>query len=402
MAYYERAVMVCFGRWVRGAFSAAGFTAAILLTGCGNFGSGFFQDPNTSTTTTATATTGDYVYSVNSGNTLSEFSVGSAALTPVSGSPVTLATGLNAASVAVSRANTFVFVGGDGGIYVYTIGTGGALASASDVTEEANFVSLDTSPDGQWLFALDNLNNEIWVFSITSSTGALKLQGSQYPLQVGSTVISAATAPGRMVRMAPDGGLLAVAIGTAGDEVFTFNTTTGVLTSESAVEAPASGYSDDSIAFDGTSTVAASHLLIGRGITSTGTSQILAYTVTSAGALGSTASAYTSGQDPYSLLIDLTGAYLFAANRGSSTVAGYTIANGALTGLASSPYASGSEVTALAEDNTKKFVIAAAAGGSSDLTLYAFDALTAGQLDAVATSANGSGVAGSIAVATTH
>jgi 6-phosphogluconolactonase (cycloisomerase 2 family) len=205
-----------------------------------------------------------------------------------------------------------------------------------------------------------------------------------------------------MVRMAPDGGLLAVAIGTAGDEVFTFNTTTGVLTSESAVEAPASGYSDDSIAFDGTSTVAASHLLIGRGITSTGTSQILAYTVTSAGALGSTASAYTSGQDPYSLLIDLTGAYLFAANRGSSTVAGYTIANGALTGLASSPYASGSEVTALAEDNTKKFVIAAAAGGSSDLTLYAFDALTAGQLDAVATSANGSGVAGSIAVATTH
>jgi hypothetical protein len=61
-------------------------------------------------------------------------------------------------------------------------------------------------------------------------------------------------------------------------------------------------------------------------------------------------------------------------------------------------------VTALAEDNTKKYAIAAAAGGavSSALTLYQFDALTAGQLDAVATYGNGTGVAGSVALAATH
>jgi len=72
-----------------------------------------------------------------------------------------------------------------------------------------------------------------------------------------------------------------------------------------------------------------------------------------------------------------------------------------LTALASSPYTSGDEVTALAEDTGKKYVIAASAGGTPDLTMYAFDALTAGQLDAVATSANGGGT-GSIALATTH
>jgi hypothetical protein len=61
-------------------------------------------------------------------------------------------------------------------------------------------------------------------------------------------------------------------------------------------------------------------------------------------------------------------------------------------------------VTSLALDNSGKYVIAAGSGGSgtTDLTLYEFDALNAGQLDAVATYANGSGAAGSVAVAATH
>jgi 6-phosphogluconolactonase (cycloisomerase 2 family) len=324
-------------------------------------------------------------------------------LTAVSGSPITLPTNLAAASVTVSRPDTYVYVGGDGAIEAYGIGTGGALTYASDVTENADFVSLDTSPNGDYLFALDASNNEIWVFAINTSTGALTVQGSQYPLQVGNTRVSAATAPGKMLRVSPDGALIAVAIGVAGDEVYTINETNGFLTPVTGVNAPPSGFTDDSVAFDGTSTVAESHLFVGRGITAAGSSTILSFAVTpSTGALSATATTYATGADPYALLVDLTSGFLYAADRGANQVDGYTLANGALTPLVSSPFTSGDEVTALAEDNGKKYVIAASAGGSSDLTMYAFDALTPGQLDAVATSLNGSGQAGSFALATTH
>ncbi len=387
---------------LRRAGCMAALSGAMLLAGCGSFGDGFFQNPNNGGSTPVNPSGADYVYVVNNGNTLSEFVVGSSVLTAVSGSPVTLPTGLAAASVTVSRDDNYVFVGGDGAIEVYGIGSGGALTQETDgVSEEANFVSLDTSPDGKWLFALDNLNNEVWIFGINSSSGALTLQGSQLAVNVNGLVLATA-APARMLKMAPDGGLLAVAVGTAGDEVFTFDTTTGALTAASAVDAPASGFSDDSVAFDGTSSVPATHLLIGRGITAAGSSTILSYGVTaSTGALTPTASGYAVGEDPYALLVDATGTYVYSADRGANQVAGYTLSNGALTTLGSSPYTGGSEVTALAEDNGKKYVIAAAAGSSPDLTMYAFDALTAGQLDAVATTANG-GTAGSIAVATTH
>jgi len=54
------------------------------------------------------------------------------------------------------------------------------------------------------------------------------------------------------------------------------------------------------------------------------------------------------------------------------------------------------------EDNTHKYVIAAAANGSSDYTMYSFDALSAGKLDAVSVGASGTDPAGSIAIAATH
>jgi DNA-binding beta-propeller fold protein YncE len=209
------------------------------------------------------------------------------------------------------------------------------------------------------------------------------------------------TPSAKEVAISPNGGLIAAAMGPAGDYVFPFNTSTGGITIQGNTATPAAGYSDDSISFDATS----GYLLIGRGITATGNSEVLSYSVSGTAQLGATPNAYASGQDPYALLVDLTGTYLYSANRGSGNISGYSIATGGiLTTLTDSPYASGSEVTALAEDNTKKYVVAAAASGSvsSALTLYQFDALTAGQLDAVATYGNGTGVAGSVALAATH
>ena len=376
--------------------------AAVLLTGCSNF----FVSPTTTTTTTGTtgsgSSTADYAYVVNQNLTLSEFVVGSSTLTPVTGSPLAIGSPLSSASsVAVNPSNSFVYVGGTGGILAYSIGTAGALTQVTSggVTEEANYVSLAVTPNGDFLLGLDNVNNAIWVFAINTTTGAILPSGSTYQLNV-----AAITAPARMIQVSPNGDVVAVAEGVGGDDIFGLDETTGLLTAGSTVNAPANGYTDLSVAFDSTST----YLLIGRGITAAGTSQILSYPVSTAGILSGSGNAYNTGEDPYDLLVDATGAYVYSANRGASTISGFTLASGALTQLTGSPFVSGGGVTSLAEDINSQYVIAAGIGAASattdtsDLTLYSFDALVPGQLDAVAKVENGSGVTGSVAVATTH
>jgi len=128
---------------------------------------------------------------------------------------------------------------------------------------------------------------------------------------------------------------------------------------------------------------------------------VASYSINSAG-IPTPVQTAPSGDAPYSVLIDSSGKYLYTANRGSNNVSGYSITNGAFTVLSGSPFTSGLSATGLVEDNTKTYVIAAASGGSNDYTLYSFDALTAGKLDAISVGASGSDPAGAIAVAATH
>ncbi len=371
--------------------------AALLLTltGC----AGFFPPVSSSTTTVATSNSGDYVYVVNqTTNTLSEFSLASSALTAISGSPVSLASSvasLSAASVVVTRQNTFVYVGGQGGIACFSIGTGGALTavSAGNISSTGDFVGLETSPDGQWLLALDGVNRTLSVYSINTSTGALTLNGSSVLFP---TVINNNATVARSVRISPNAAYVAIALGTGGDEIFPFTTSNGALGS-GLLLGVTSGYSDNALTFDTAST----YLYIARGGPSTGQSLIASYSIGSGGALTGVQT-IASGDAPYALLAESTGAYLYAANRGGGTVSGYAIASGAFTALSGSPYTSGVTATALAEDNSGKYLIGVALGGSYDYTLYSFDALSAGKLDAVATGASGTDPAGSIAVAATH
>jgi hypothetical protein len=259
------------------------------------------------------------------------------------------------------------------------------------------------------------VSNVIYVFSINYTTQVPTLQ-SQYTITISGSQVLSATAAARDLAISPDGTQVAVAVGTAGDEIFSFNTSTGILTSESSVNAPGTPYSDDSVTFDGTynasagTSTASSHLFIGRGLIAAGTSQIVTYPVSN-GVVSGTPVTTTSGQNPYQLLIDPTGTYLYSANRantasnGGATISGYSLSStGALTQLANSPFTSGILVTALAEDNAKTHLIAAAAGGTPDVTLYTFNTASgdSGQLVQTTAVANGSNTAGSVAVATTH
>ena len=345
-------------------------------------------------TTTPTTTTGDYVYVVNQiTNTLTGFVVGTGTLTGIATTALT--TGLAAASVAVSRPNTFVYVGGNGAITCYAIGSGGALTAVttSAASATANFISLDTSPDGQWLAALDTVTLTVYVYRINTSTGALTLNGTTPYAAPGSGLF----AP-RSLRFAPNGGFLVASLGPAGDVLFSFNTTNGVILANTASIVIPSGFSDNASLFDTTS----GYLVVARGGPTSSTSGLSTYSVSSSGLLTAAQNFVTSGNAPFALLLDSTGAFAYTANRGDATISGYSLSSGTLTALAGSPYASGAAVAALALDNTGKYVVAAASGGSSDVTLYGFDALSAGKLNALAVAASGTDPAGSVALATTH
>ena len=367
-----------------------------LLAGC----AGFF--PAITTTTSTTTSTGNYVYVVNqTTNTLSEFSVGSAALTAISGSPMSLASSIassSAASVVVTRPNTYVYVGGQGGIACFSIGTGGALTAvtAGNLSSTGDFVSLDTSPDGKWLVGLDSVNHSLNIFAINTSTGALTLNGTAtaYPLAMAGNASVA-----QAVKFAPTGTFLGVALGTSGDVVYPFTTSTGALGVGQEIQFASTGTnsSDNALVFDSTAT----HVYVARLNSGAANSRVATFTLTATG-IPTLLQLVVSGDAPYSVMIDNSGTYLYTANRGSGSVSGYTIASTGLTALSGSPYSSGLSATALVEDNSSKYIVGAALNGSYDYTLYSFDALTAGKLDAVAVGASGSDPAGSVAVAATH
>ena len=378
---------------------AAATMGLLLLNGCGG---GFFPPLTTTTTSTGTSTTGDYVYVANATTgTIAGFSVatstaGVASLTAVSGSPYAL-TAIPSA-LAVTPSNAFLYVAVVGAIYVYSINaTTGALTIANSggaaAISSLGVVSIDISPDGQWLFALAADGATINEYQITASTGALAVAtGLQYVVAGGATVLP------RMIKVAPNGAYIAVALGTGGDVLIPFTTSTGAMsTSYSQLATGNSLVSDNAVTIDSGST----YLYIAR---SGAVSGVAVYPILAGGALGNvTGSPFAAGSGTYALQIDSTGKYIYAANRTDGTISGYTIGTaGALTALSGSPYANSAGVTSLARDNTAKYILGASEGGSPDLTMYSFDATVAGKLDSAATVASGTDPAGSVMVAATH
>jgi 6-phosphogluconolactonase len=366
-----------------------------MLTGC----DGFFPPvvpvpPNT---------TGNYVYVANltgataSGTnaatgTVSGFAVGTGTLTAVPSSP--LALGYLPVAMAVTRNNQFLYVATEGNINAYTINSDGSLSASSSGTGVAivNVASLDVSPDGQWLVALDGntLQAQVDVFQINSSTGALTAVSN------GTLAIPNAVINPKMVKVSPNGAYVFAALGTGGDAVFTFNTSTGVAIGVQSL-AVSSQTSDNGLAVDN----ASAYLYIARSGTGGG---VRTFSIGSGGTLNEiSGSPFASGGQATSVVLDNAGKYVYAANRTNGTIYGYSIGSGGgLTALGGSPYTSGQLVTSLGTDSSGDYLLASAAGGSPDLSMYSFDTATPGELDLATSTATGTDPTGAIAVALTH
>ena len=379
-------------RWAAGGRQLAWMVfaaAAMALTGC----DGFFV-PNVPV---PPVTTGNYVYVANtvtnsvSGYAVATGTTGTATLTAVPGSPVSLQ--YTPVAMAISRSNKFLYVSSVGSINVYSIGSNGSLTATNGTGVTAiNVTSMDVSPDGQWLLSLGGTSvlAQINVYQINASTGALTLTNT------GQTSVANAVIVPRMLRISPSGTLVFAALGTGGDVVFNFDTTTGTLFNSQNLAVSATT-SDNGLAVDN----ATANLYIARSGTGGG---VRVFRIGTGGSLSEIArSPFASGGQAYAVVLDSTGKYAYAANRLNSTIYGYAVGTGGgLTALDGSPYGSGTQVTSLDIDSTGKYLLAAASGGKPDLSMYSFDTTTPGMLIPAASVTMGTDPAGSMFVVAMH
>jgi len=290
-------------------------------------------------------------------------------------------------------------VGAANGIFVYFIGANGALTAPSTGAQQVAVfaASIDVSPNGQWLIALDGTTQQLDIFQINATTGALTSVTSPATYSATSGVWQPS-----QVKVSPDGTLIFAALGTAGDVVFTFNSTTGVGVSSQTLATGNTTTGDYGLAVNAATT----YLYIARSGTNGG---VAVFSIGPNGALlPVTGTPFAAGNGTFSVVLDSTGTYVYAANRTDGTISGYTIAAGAttaglsLTPLNGSPYASGTGVQSIGIDRTGKYLLAASVGGAPDLTMYSFDITVPGKLNPATSVATATDPAGAVALALTH
>jgi 6-phosphogluconolactonase len=372
--------------------------AAMILpvfTGC----TGFFPPVNNSGG--GTGATGNQAYVLNQATmSVSGFVVGTGTLKAVNSSPVTL--GSQPFAEVVTPNDAFLYIAAQASINLYLINSDGSLSAPSGGAPQnaVTAASLAVSPDGQWLIALDSLTQQLDIYQINSSTGALTAQAQSpatYSLHAGAGIWQPST-----VQVSPDATLVFAALGTGGDVVFSFNTTTGLAAQVQSLANANPSTGDYALAVDPKT----AYLYIARSGTNGG---VAVYIIGPGGTLNSvTGSPFAAGTGTQSIILDSTGTYVYAANRTDGTISGYTIAAGttqaalSLTPLSGSPYMSGTSVQSVGIDRTGKYLLAAAIGGSPDLTMYSFDITTPGKLDPATSIATDTDPAGAVAVALTR
>jgi 6-phosphogluconolactonase len=378
-------------RW---AGRVAGVVASVLLsltTGC----AGFFVYPGSAN---GSSSSGNYVYVANqTAGTVSGFAVGTNSLTAISGSPFNL--GFAPIAMVVNPADSILFVSGTSGVSgflnTYAIGSAGVLSllktySLGTVVEN----SIDVSPDGNWLVGLEANGTTTGVatvdsFSIATSTGALTgSTGTGYQFPSGTTITA------RTVKFAPSSEqLVFVALGTAGDLVFSFSDGTWGTT----VETLATG---SSTAADNWLAVSpnGSYLYAAR---SSGTAGSLAAYAISGGVVTPLSGTPTiaAGDQPYSVVVNTAGTDVYVANQQDNTISGYSVGSGGtLSALSGSPFSNGSAPTALAVDSTGSYLLAISnTAGTDNLVMYSFG--SAGNPVSAASATAGTGP---VALAATH
>jgi 6-phosphogluconolactonase (cycloisomerase 2 family) len=369
------------GNWARLLLLAAAPVLVGFQAGCGNF----WQAPGGSTTTpTSTLSSGVFYVLNQETKQVAGYSIVSGTLTSVTGSPYTLSAAPY--TIAIAPSGAFLYVGTAQGIYLYTVGSGGALTLANNSSvissDLANTMQVDST--GAWLLEAGPNLAELIAIPINSSTGAPTSTIEQTAQLPAATVYQLA--------ISPDNTHVFVALGSSGTEevIFAAGSTTPFGNATNIAVKNSAG-SAVSVAVDPSNRL----FYVGETAATSGTNSggLRAFNYNTLTEV--TGSPYSiGGLAPYAILPTSTGDYVYVANRtvsGSSAgnIFGFSFTSTgtvySLTALSSTASA-GTTPVGLAEDSQGNYLLVVDSGGNPDLEAYT---MSSGALTSALTSSTG-------------
>ena len=385
------------------AAAALALASTLLLSGCHNF----FVCQKSSCSSSGGGTTtgsGNYLYvsnSASSSTSLAGYDISKGALTAISGSPFPL--GYVPVALNITPSDSFLYIATipgatSPGVYVYSIASNGVLTigNGGKAVVADQIASMDISPDGNYLFTVSTTGLIMNEYQINGSTGgltavtSLQLPGLTCALTLGTPVTQSCT-----VKVSPSGQFVVVSLGTAGDVIFPYTSTSGITSGNyNLIESgttTANPTGDFSVGLTKNN-----FAYIAR------TSTLAAYSIGSTGAPTSLGSiSYASGATPRSVTLSSGYNYVYTANEGGSTISEFAIGtSGGLTQLSGSPVAAPTNVSALGVDKTGAYLAAAGYNATSGVQLYTIG--SNGALTSAASTGSGTSTAYPAVLVLTH
>jgi hypothetical protein len=382
--------------------------AATLLAGC----AGFWKLPaSTTTTTTTTTTLSSGVFYVLNQTTkqIAAYYISTGTLEQISGSPYNLSSAPT--SIAIAPGGGFLYVGTVSGIYLYAIGSGGALTIGNGGTVISSDIPAAMEVSGSWLidtFSAATGSVQLDAIPINASTGAYTGSGPEP-----SQAFNVANALAIQMALSPDGTNLFVALQSGGTIVVPFTTGNANPLGSQATVVPVAtnGGSALSVGVDPTNRL----FYIGEtlAVSDSGGLRIFSYSSLGTGSPRSAPTQITGspiasgGLSPNAILPIASGEYVYVANgqgtSGSGNITWFpiSVSGTTYTIAAGSHIAAGVVPAGLAEDNEDNFVLAVSNGGSTssgDPDLEGFT-ISSGALTANIATYTGTDPVGAIAVA---
>lgn len=373
--------------------------AAPLLQGC----KGFWDTPPNTGGGGSTASGGIF-YVLNQKTTqVAGYSIVKGAVTAVSGSPYTL--GALPFALTISPNNNYLYVSTAAGIYIYNIGSSGALTignSGGAISGDPAY-SMAVDPSGSWLIEAVSGTGALNAIPLDSTTGLVVTTASEKAVTLPSTSLQQlAVSPGTSAATP----FVFVAMGSGGTAVVPFTAgNSDPFGTVATIKVKNSSGGANALAVDPSNRL----LYIGETVASSGTQTggLRVFTVGTTLTEISGSPYATAGTGPSAIVATADNVYV--ANRAvsgstSGNITGYSITtSGSTYSLTTiSTVGAGTGTSGIAEENTGTFVLAVNSSGSPDLNAYTFDTTTTGKLDSAITSATGTDPVTAVAIAALH
>ena len=264
------------------------------------------------------------------------------------------------------------------GVYAYNIGADGTLSAANGGAALANDLvgAMTISPDGNYLYTVESLNQTTTQWSI-GSTGGLTNTGLLTVLAPSCTlIVGVPVLPGCSVAVSPREDYVMASLGTAGDAVFSYTSGAGVPNAAPFKTVNAGTSSGDfSVTLDDSDNAYVAQ-----------TSTLTVYTLSSSGvAQRGTTYSYPSGSVPRSTVVDPSSKFVYTADVGTSKISGFATGTAGVTELSGSPFPAPANVAAIGVDSTDTYLVAVGYDAAAGVQLYSL--ASSGVLSALAKTA---------------